>query len=136
MKRIVLLTFLIISAISGHSQTVFGFFGGAGASVNYNYDVGLTGGITFIKEGTGKTGIGADLFYQSIPLNYDKEAYGQKNGTGNAGMMIMDKNSYIFLAPKINHIFGRLGTYEAYLTVGAGFKMAGTETMRKWDPQQ
>lgn len=134
MKRIIPAVLLSVLAVSGYAQnTILGLFGGVGTSVNYNYDVGLAGGFTFLKPIAGRTGLGADLFYQSYGIKYDKEAYAIKNGTSNAGVTILNKSSYIFLTPKINQSFGYLNTLEAYLTVGAGFKMGGKETMRKWD---
>lgn len=134
MKRLILSILLLFLVGAGYAQnTMIGLWGGAGTSINYNYDVGLSGGFTVVKRAWGRTGIGADLFYQSYNIKYDKEAYGFKNGTGNAGVTILNKSSYIFLTPKINQCFGYLNTLEAYLTFGAGFKMGGTETMRKWD---
>jgi len=134
MKRILLIILICCLALSGYSHnTIFGFFGGVGASTNYNYDVGVAGGASFLKQGRGRTGIGADLFYQGYALKFDNEANGIKNGTASAGVTILDKTSYIFLTPKIAQTFGHYGTLEAYLTFGPGFKMGGTETMRKWD---
>ncbi len=134
MKRIVLLVLLSFLAIHGYAQnTIIGLFGGVGTSLNYNYDVGMSGGFTFLKPVWGRTELGADLFYQSYGIKYDKEAYSFGNGTSTAGVTILNKTSYIFLTPKITQAFGSLNTLEAYLTVGAGFKMSGTETLRKWD---
>jgi hypothetical protein len=101
MKRILLIILICCLALSGYSQnSIFGFFGGVGASTTYNYDVSLAGGLTFVKQGRGRTALGADLFYQSCALKYDNEANGIKNGTAAAGVTILDKTSYIFLAPK------------------------------------
>ncbi len=134
MKRILLCALIPLMALTGHAQnTFFGFWGGAGGSLNYNYDMGIAAGLTFIKQGKGRFGMGADLFYQGYAFKFDREANGLKNGAGSAGMMILNKSSYFFLTPKFIETFGRRGTLEAYLTFGAGFKMSGTETMRKWD---
>jgi hypothetical protein len=134
MKRILLITLICCMAIPGYSQnSIFGFFGGIGASTSFNYDAGAAGGITFLKQGKGRSGIGADLFYQGYALKYDNEANGIKNGTGVAGVTILDQTSYMFLTPKIAQTFGHYGTLEAYLSCGVGFKVGGTEIMRKWD---
>lgn len=134
MKRILLCAILFLMCLHGYAQnTIFGFWGGVGASPNYSYDVGLAGGFTFLKQTRSRTGIGADLFYQGYAFKYDREANGLKNGAGSAGMMILNRSSYIFLTPKLTELFGKYHTLEAHLTFGAGFKMAGTETMRKWD---
>ncbi|MCD6010155.1 MAG: hypothetical protein K0Q79_17 [Flavipsychrobacter sp.] len=134
MKKIILAVLLPFICVSGYAQnTIFGFWGGLGASVNHSYDLSTAGGFTFIKHGRSRIGIGADLFYQSFPFKYDKEAYGLKNGTSNAGMIIQGKPSYIFVTPKFTGKFGKGGNFEFYATAGAGFKMGGTETMRKWD---
>lgn len=135
MKKIILALLLpfILFSDSYAQNTYFGFWGGAGASINYNYNVGIAGGLTFLKQGKGRFGMGADLFYQGYAFKYDREAHGMKNGAGNAGVIILNKSSYIFVTPKFIETFGKGGNLEAYLTVGAGFKMSGKETMRKWD---
>lgn len=134
MKRLILAVLLPFVCFYGYSQnTIFGFWGGASTSVNYNYDMGLSGGFSFIKYGWSRMGLGADLFYQGYAFKYDREANGMKNGTGSAGMIILNKSSYIFVTPKFSMVFGGRGTHDAYLTVGAGFKMGGKETMHKWD---
>ncbi len=134
MKRLILAVLLPFICFYGYSQnTIFGFWGGTGASINYNYDMSVAGGFTFIKHGRSRMGIGADLFYQSLPYKYDKEAYGMKNHTGPAGMILQGKPSYIFVTPKFTGKFGKGGHFEFYVTAGAGFKMGGKETMTKWD---
>ncbi len=134
MKRFIPALILSVLATTGYAQnTILGLFGGVGTSLNYNYDVGMAGGFTFLKPIAGRTGLGADLFYNSYGIKYDKEAYSVTNGAGNGGVTILNQSSYIFLTPKINQSFGYYNTLEAYVTVGAGFKMGGKETMRKWD---
>jgi len=135
MKRIIFIAFLSFLALKGFTQTntILGLYGGAGASTMYNYDVGLSGGFDFLKGIGNHTALGATLFYQGYAFLYDREANYVNNGGGNAGVSILNKSSYIFIAPKISQFFGRHSTLEAYLNAGAGFKMSGTETMRKWD---
>jgi len=135
MKRIILIALLAFSASFAMAQKNFdiGFFAGAGASTVYNYDVGMTGGLDMIKAIGNNTWLGGTLFYQGYAFLYDREAYSVNNGAGNAGVTILNKSSYIFIAPKLAHDFGRRGFLKGYLNVGAGFKMSGTETMRKWD---
>jgi len=132
MKRIIFIAFLSFLALKGFTQTntILGLYGGAGASTMYNYDVGLSGGFDFLKGIGNHTALGATLFYQGYAFLYDREANYVNNGGGNAGVSILNKSSYIFIAPKISQFFGRHSTLEAYLNAGAGFKMSGTETMK------
>jgi hypothetical protein len=151
MKRIILVAFLSFLAIRGLSQAMpeknnlFGFFAGGGVSTTYNYDAGISGGVSFDKElGSKDFGhhnyIGGMLFYQGFNMLSDREQYGAKNGSGNAGVTLLNKSGYIFITPKFSHDFGRRGDdfykhdfIKAYVDFGAGFKMSGTETLRKWD---
>lgn len=135
MKRILLIACISLLAGSGYAQKNFniGFFAGAGASTVYNYDVGLSGGLDLLKDVGNRTWIGGSLFYQGYAYLYDREANAVTNGGGNAGVTILNKSSYIFVSPKLAHDIGRRGLLKAYINFGAGFKMSGTETMRKWD---
>lgn len=138
MKRIILIAFLSFLAFSGYAQNaqknmIWGLYGGAGASTVYNYDVGVNGGFDFIKDIGYKTWLGATLFYQGYAFLYDREDHYVNNGGGNAGVTILNKSSYIFIAPEIAHDFGKKGFLKGYINAGVGFKMSGTETMRKWD---
>jgi hypothetical protein len=134
MNRLILGALLCLPAFSGRAQNTFlNLYGGIGSSINYNYDAGTSAGFSFIKFGYSRVGFGAQLFYQGYSFRYDKEANSMHNGTGNAGVMIRDKASYIFLAPKVSTFLTKRYLMEGYLNFGAGFKMSGTETMRKWD---
>jgi hypothetical protein len=151
MKRIILIVFLAFLALRGFSQaapeknTLFGISAGAGVSTSYNYDAGISGGLDFQKElGSKENGahiyLGGMLFYQGYAMLADREQYGAKNGTGNAGVMLLNKSSYICLTPKFSYDFGKRGVdfykhdfIKMYVDFGAGFKMSGTETLRKWD---
>jgi len=137
MKRILLLVFLFSFVFRGYSQegsnTIIGIYGGGGLASSTNYNVALSGGLDFDKGIFYRTGIGFDLFYQQYDLLYDNEAYGVKNGTGEAGVTLLNKSSYIFLAPKLTHSIGRNQLMKLYVNVGVGFNMGGTETMRKWN---
>jgi hypothetical protein len=135
MKRLILAAFLSCIAYSGFGQssTFIGVYGGGGLAFSYNYNVGISGGIDFFKGINAHTGIGFNLFYQSINLLYDNEAYGATGGTGNAGVTLLNESGYIFLTPKLVHDVDRRGLIKFNLNAGLGFKMSGTETMRKWD---
>ncbi len=134
MKRLILLAILCVFTSSAFAQnSVISLYGGAGTSLKYNYDLGISGGLRFVKIGKGRTAFGAQLFYQGYAFRYDKEAYAVNNGASIAGVNILNKTSYICLAPSIGQFFGKHNNMEAYLNVGAGFKMSGNETMRKWD---
>ena len=128
------MSFLALGS-SAQSNTIIGLFAGGGLASRYNYDIGISGGLDF-EKGIGKnTNLGAILFYQSYNFLYDNEAYSAKNGTGNAGVTLLNKSSYIFLAPKLSHEFGHSEAmrFAFYADAGAGFKMSGTEAYRKWD---
>src|ERR1035438_4007571 len=116
MKRILLIAFLSFLALRGASQInlVYGIYAGAGASTVYNYDVGISAGFDFMKAIGSKTYIGANLFYQGYAFYYDREANYVNNGGGNAGVTILNKSSYIFIAPKMAQDFGRKGLLTAY----------------------
>ena len=135
MKRIILLTFLSFFAIKSIAQTgnLIGFYGGAGLALSHNYDAGTTGGFEYLKGIFARTAFGATVFYQGYAVYYDNEAYSAKHGSGNAGVTILNRSSYIFLCPKITHDIGKSGLLKYYFDAGVGFKMSGTETMRKWD---
>ncbi len=85
-------------AISGHAQTntFIGIYGGTGLAFQYNYNMGISGGLDFLKGIGNRTALGATLFYQGYSFLYDNEAYGAKNGTGNAGVTLLNQSSYIF----------------------------------------
>jgi hypothetical protein len=134
MKRLILLAILCIFTGSAFAQNTFiSLYGGAGTSLKYSYDLGISGGLRFIKIGNWRTSFGAQLFYQGYGFRYDKEDYAKTNGVSIAGVNILNKTNYICIAPTIGQFFGKHNNMEAYLNVGAGFKMSGNETMRKWD---
>jgi hypothetical protein len=135
MKRVLFIFLLTFSAISGMAQTnsLIGFFAGGGLATAHNYDVALSGGAEFSKAVFNRTWLGITAFYQGYGMLYDKEANGLSNGSGSAGMTILHKSAFVFLAPKITHDIGARGFLKCYLSVGGGFNMGGTETLRKWD---
>jgi hypothetical protein len=135
MKRGTLIAFLCFVSIFSYAQsnTIIGIYGGAGLSTSYNYNCGVSGGFNFLKEIGARTYLGATLFYQGYNFLYDNEEYGAKRGNGNAGVTVLNQSGYIFLAPKVSHKLDKDGFWEVYVDGGAGFKMSGTETMRKWD---
>ncbi len=137
MKSIALLFFLTVCSFLGFAQdgsnTIITLYGGGGLATSNNYDVAISGGIAFHKGLVYRTGIGVALFYQGYSILSDKEAYGVTGGTGNAGMVVYNKSSYVFVCPRFYHGIGKGETFKFFLGGGVGFNMGGTETMRKWD---
>lgn len=135
MKHVTLIIFILLCALTGFSQkkTYIGLYGGGGLATRYNYDVSISGGLDFVKAGTGHFGFGFSLFYQSFGIAYDNEAYGAKRGVGNAGAIVLNKSAYVFLAPKFDIGLGKKKDIHFYVNAGPGFNMGGTEVMRKWD---
>src|ERR1035437_1151043 len=122
MKRIILITFLSFFAIKGFAQkgNLLGFYGGAGLAITNNYDAGISGGFEYLKGIFDRSALGVTIFYQGYGMLYDNEAYAAKNGTGNAGVTILNKSSYIFFAPKFTHDIGKSGFLKYYFNVGVG----------------
>jgi hypothetical protein len=137
MKRISLITFLSFFFMPAFSQTstFIGVYGGGGLTTTYNYDIALSGGVDFIKglSHNGRIGLGFNAFYQTISMAYDNEAYREKNGIGNAGVMLLNQSSFIVFAPKFDYGIGKKQNIHFYVNAGIAYNMSGTETMRKWD---
>lgn len=135
MKQATLIVFLSFITFQGFAQQhSVGIYGGGGIATNNNYDVGISGGLEYLKQIFDRTMLGAGVFYQGYGVLLDNEAYGAKNGVGNAGVTVLNKSAYVFFAPKISHFFGRnQQTVCGYIDGGIGYNMGGTETMRKWD---
>lgn len=133
MKRITLVFFLSFITIQGFAQRMITLYAGAGLATANNYDVGITGGLKYMKFLFNRTAVGVNLSYQAYGIEFDNEAYGVKGGIGNAGVIVLNKSSYAFLSPELNHFFGKHGFFSAYVNAGVGYNVGGTETMRKWD---
>ena len=142
MKRLILLFLLTFITVTDYAQTyndedarnfIFGIFGGAGLATKHNFDVALSGGLDLNKGIGFRTGLGATIFYQQIGVVYDNEAHAERDFSGNAGMTILNKSSYIFVCPKFYHSLGREETIKFYVNAGLGFGMGGTESTHKWD---
>ncbi len=146
MKRTLLVAFLSFLSLSGFSQsTIWGYnsfvgiYGGIGLAAAHNYDIGISGGFEYVKgiaaykHGGTRFGLGADVFYQSFSLLYDREQDGARHGFGNAGAMVRHKSAYIFLTPKFDVGIGEHQNVHTYITAGVGFKMSGYDSLRKWD---
>ena len=135
MKRILFLILFTMIAFRGVSQTnsIFGFYAGGGLATAHNFDVALSGGLEFQKALFNRTWLGISAFYQGYGVLYDKEANNATDGAGAAGMAILNRSAFVFLAPKLSHDLGRKGFLKANVNVGFGFNMGGTETMSKWD---
>jgi len=143
MKRILLVAFWSFWTLNAFSQeaadggdgnnTLFGLYAGAGCASSNNYNVGPSAGFEFLKGIPNRTFIGADLFYQTFSLRYDNEENASRNGNGNAGAILKHLSSYIFVTPKFEYSLDRKQQIHGYVTIGAGFKMSGFDTLRKWD---
>ena len=143
MKRILLLVFLSFIAMKGFSQeaadgldgknTLFGFYIGGGCATANNYNVNPSAGFEFLKGLPNRTFIGVDLFYQAYALYYDNEQNSAKHGTGNAGVILKHLSSFVFLTPKFEYALDKKQQIHAYVTIGAGFKISGFDTLHKWD---
>ena len=136
MKRTLLVAFLLLIAATGFSQlpTVTGLYVGAGCATKDNYDVAPSVGFTYSKFlRNGRATLGADLFYQTYSLYYDHEANTAKHGAGVAGAIVRNASSYAFVTPKVEYYFGSQNRLTAYVTCGAGFKVGGFDSLRKWD---
>ena len=136
MKSITLLILFSFCAFAGFGQSknaIIGIYGGAGVATSDNYNAAISGGIDFEKGIFYRSFLGVDLFYQGYGLAYDNEANGAKNGSGAAGVAILNTSGYVFLAPKFSVGMRETQNVKFYLTAGVGYNMSGTETMRKWD---
>ena len=134
MKRITLIAFLSFQVLQGYSQTLIGLYGGGGvATTAYNYNAGISAGLSLLKFYSERASVGGNLFYQTFGVAYDNEAYGVKGGGGNAGVQVLNQSAYIFLCPKFDYALGKTGTVHFFVDGGVGFNMGGTESMRKWD---
>jgi hypothetical protein len=137
MKRLLLAAFLSCFAVPGFSQegtnTIFGLYGGAGMATSNNYNVAPSVGFSFIKGIHTRGFLGADLFYQTFSLYYDNEAHGATHGAGTAGAIVRNASSYVFITPKLEYGFGRYQHVHIYGSVGAGFKVGGYDSLRKFD---
>jgi hypothetical protein len=137
MKSIALLFFLTVCSFLGFAQegsnTIITLYGGGGLATSNNYDVGLSGGLSFQKGILYHTGLGLNVFYQGYNILSDKEAYNAKGGIGNAGMIVHNKSSYVFVCPRIHIAIGKGESFKFYMGGGVGFNMGGEETLRKWD---
>lgn len=143
MKQILLVAFLSFMAVPCFSQkatdalegknTLIGLYLGAGCATSNNFDVAPSAGITFLKGLPDRTFIGISLLYQSFSLRYDNEANSAKRGTGTAGVILKHLSTFIFLTPKFEYALDKKQQIHAYVSIGAGFKMSGFDTLHKWD---
>jgi hypothetical protein len=128
-----LFSFCAFSAFSQSKNGIIGIYGGGGLATSDNYNVAISGGLDFQKGVFYRSFLGFDLFYQQYGLSYDNEANGAKNGSGSAGVSILNKSGYIFFAPKFSVGMRETQNVKLYITAGVGYNMSGTETLRKWE---
>ncbi len=126
MKRISLIIFLTLISLNGFSNSFFNIWGGAGLATRYNYDMGFSGGFTYIKAATWRLGLGASVFYQQYNLYYDRE------NSQLIGSSIRHNSSYAFVSPVLDLHLGRRGNTHFYVTAGAGFNMGAADSLHKW----
>ncbi|MES2701104.1 MAG: hypothetical protein V4649_00605 [Bacteroidota bacterium] len=147
MKKALLVFLVCLSATAGKSQVTYGYksylvkptrislFGGAGLATSNNYDVGVSAGLDFQKWIQDGTYLGFVLFLQGYSLLYDNEANSTKHGVGTSGFILRHDSKYVFFSPKIQRdLWTKPNFFTAvYVTGGAGFKMSGYDSVRKWD---
>lgn len=145
MKKAILTITLLLGMYAGFSQTGYvdhlsapkriSLFGGAGLATSNNYDVGTSAGLDFHMYLRGSFYWGAMLFMQGHSLYYDHEANQAMHGTGYAGAIYRHESKYVFFCPKISKILWSRTNFIpwVYLYGGAGFKMSGYDSLRKWD---
>ncbi len=127
MKRILLITLLVLSATKGFSNKFIYLWGGAGIATHNNYDMGLSYGTTFVTALFNRVGVGGSVFSQQYNLYYDKEL------PAITGATVRHKSSYLFVSPMVQfHLGNKVGSTHFYLTGGVGFKVGVKDTLRKF----
>jgi hypothetical protein len=133
MKRILFVIALItFSSPAVFSQRIISFWGGAGLSNNYNFDVAPEGGIDVTFGLANHLGFGLSAFYKNYSFYYDKEVTSTSYGTGDAGYTLRNLSNYIIAAPKLDYAFSRHNNLHFYVKGGPGFLLGGTETLHTW----
>lgn len=130
---VVLISLFTSPAFSQGTNKIIGFYGGGGLATSNNYDVAISGGITYDKGLFSRTFLGVNIFYQGYALAFDNEAGSNKLGKGQAGVTVFNKSAYVFLAPQISIGIRETQNLKFYANAGIGYNMSGTETYRKWD---
>ena len=139
MKRILFATSLLLLAVTCFSQekfrsnTIAGIYAGGGAATSNNYNIAPSLGFVLIKGYGNRSFFGGTLFYQAFSLRYDNEQNSARNGTGNAGAILRNVSSYVFLAPQFEQSLGKHNNFHVYFNLGIGFKVSGFDSLRKWD---
>ncbi len=127
MKRILLITLLVLSSAQGFSNSFLYLWGGAGLATHYNYDLGLSYGSTYVHGIFYRVAVGASVFTQQYNLYYNKEV------SPISGASIRHNSNYAFFSPTIQfHMGDKVGATHFYVTGGVGFKISVTDTLHKW----
>jgi len=127
------LSFCAFHGLSQSNNAIIGIYGGGGVATSNNYDVAIAGGLNIEKGIFYRTFLGLNLFYQQYSILFDNEANSSTGHNGQAGVMLYNKSSYIFLAPKFSVGIRNSQNVKFYCTAGVGYNMSGTETLQKWD---
>ncbi len=126
MKRILLITVFILSAVQAFSNSFIYLWGGEGISTHNNYNLGMSAGLTYDHALFYRMAFGASVFMQNYNLYYNKEEGGIN------GVTDRHKSNYAFLSPEFNFHLGKTGRVHVYLTGGVGFNIGCTDTLHKW----
>jgi hypothetical protein len=131
---VTVLLFLMVHIATAQQRSFdFSIFGGAGLATQYNKNVATSGGIDFWWGKAQGGSIGLSLSYNTFSIDYDKETPTIDYVGGYSGVELQHQSSFAFVSPQFVYDLNRRGTLEAYLNVGYGYMISGTETLHKWE---
>lgn len=125
-KRLLLSVMISLVGHMTFANSFTSLWGGAGLSLNNNYDYGLSYGLTYVKAVSRGIAIGVSAFNQNFSLYYDN------NVSAVQGNTISLKAQYYFFAPTITTDISRSGRLKGYINGGVGMFGDGTTTVHKW----
>ena len=126
MKRLILITLLVISALNGRSNNFYFAWDGAGFTTRNNFDYSYSYG-AYYYHGIGRgIGLGTMEFYQQFNMYYDKER------TSVEGTSFRLNCYYYMLSPMVVFQLNKSGKSQAFVTGGIGQFKSGTAELHKW----
>ncbi len=105
-----------------HLSTI-DFWGGVGYTPKYNYDVGISGGATYMRAMDWGFYWGLSAFMQQYNMLYDMS-------TNNISQTLRHKSNYVFVAPTLAFRLDKMAHTMGYLNAGVGMKMGFTDTLQ------